>query len=135
MSTRVSLTFTTTVWVIDRVHRRTSSLRSNTSMSTSTSLTNNFVTDLFVTDSTDSCKTFTKNISHFRWRKSKRYIFTISTHDLCISTSWTCHLTTMTRAHFNVMYQCTNRDRLKFHCVTSLNIKSCFCWHDFSTYF
>ena len=54
-----------------------------------------------------------------------------------ITASSSSHLATLARFKFNIVYDCTNWDISKFHCITRLNIKTSFsslyCIADFQT--
>ena len=126
MARTVCLTFTPTVRVVDWVHRGTTCLRSDTHVTCTSGFTDNNVCELLVTDRTDCCHTYFKNVAHLTAWQSKNRVFTFTTHQLSVASGTSCDLSAFTRFHLDVVYDCTDRDAFEWHCVTCNDVQSSF---------
>ena len=102
MLTKVT-TFTTTVRVIDWVHRRTANGRTNTTPTCSTCFTQNAKHMFSVTDFTQGGAAINWNFTHFARAQTQSYVGTITCDDLNVGTSRTSQLAAFTWFHFYVM--------------------------------
>ena len=109
-STDGGFTLTTTVGVIAGVHNRTSYCGSPTHVALSTSFTDAYVFVLDVTNLSNSCHSFNRNISELSGRQTDKCISTLFCHELSHDAGASCKLSALTRIKLDVVDKGTNGD-------------------------
>ena len=128
----LTCTFTTTKWVINRVHCLTTNCWANTTPSVTTSFTKLCVHAFFVTNNTDCCVALSVYTAKFTRWELDCYVFTVNTSYLCTSTCRANKLSTATKCKFNIVNCETYRNCVEWKCIS--NCWSCiFTRHDLLT--
>ncbi len=105
------VTFTTTVRVVDRVHRRTTDMGPNTQPSRTSGLANGDVLMIDIADLSDRRHTLDMDTSHLaRWQTHGRVVAFLC-HQLSRRASGADNLTAATTLQFDVMDLRTQRNR------------------------
>jgi len=121
MTTCCSLTFTTTVRVIDRVHDHTTHCRANTAPAHCTSFTNLAQVVLAVADFTDRCTAFDVNAAHFAGTQANLSVGAFACHQHNAGAGGTSDLGTLARQHFHAVDSRTDRNVADRQSITSLD--------------
>src|SRR4051812_38955592 len=101
MTTCCSLTFTTTVRVIDRVHDHTTHCRTNAAPTHGTRFTDLAQIVFAVTDFTDGCTAFDVNAAHFTGAQTHLSVSTFACHQHNAGAGGTSDLSTLAWQHFH----------------------------------
>src|SRR5690606_4610653 len=110
--------------VIDRVHSHTTYLRALAQPTAAASLTNVNILMLRITDTAQRSTTLTMNQTNLARLQTNRRILTLTGQQLRTVTSRTHHLSTLTRAHLDVMHNRTHRDMTQLQAVTRHNLRA-----------
>src|SRR5690606_27467646 len=120
MTTTRGTTFTTTMRVIDRVHRHAANGRTNTTPALGTSFTERTQTMLGVRNLTQSSATFSQHLACFARAKTQRHIHTFTRNQLRRSTCGASDLSAFARLQLDTMDGRTQRDVTQRQAIASL---------------
>lgn len=130
MATGVGFTFTTTVGVVDGVHRGTAGLGADTAVAVPTGFTDDHVGEVFVADGTHRRHTLTQDVAHLSGRKPQGDIFAVAAHDLSVTAGAAGDLAALTGIHLDVVDQGTDGDVFQLHRVARFDVQARFGGHD-----
>ena len=116
MTDRV-LTFTTTMWMVVRVHNGTTDGRTFAEPSGSTGLALGDKVEVFIADSADGGSAGEKELPDFAGGKSQRAVFFFLTQDLGRGTGSAADLSALAGLEFDVVDSDTFGDGTEFHAV------------------
>ena len=122
MTTAGDLTFTTAMWVVDRVHRNTAVRRTNPQPASPTRLTNSDVFMISIRQLTNRSAASSVKQANFTARHLHLAVVTFFRHQLSKATSRTSQIATMARLNFDIVNQSTNRNRRKGKVISGLDI-------------
>ena len=123
MATGVGLALSTTVGVVDGVHRRTAGLGADAAVAVPARFSDDHVGKVLVADSADGGHTFTQNVTHFARRQTQGDILAVPTHNLGVSTGGAGYFATLSGIHLNIVNQGTDGDVFEFHGVAGLDVE------------
>jgi hypothetical protein len=103
MTATRSLAFTTTEWVINRVHSDAAGLRADALPAVTTCLTNREELKLCVTNLADGGSRICRNPSHLSRRKPQRSIYLVATYELNTHTRTSGYLASLAWAQLYIV--------------------------------
>ncbi|KQQ64450.1 hypothetical protein ASF84_26280 [Pseudomonas sp. Leaf127] len=121
MTTTGGTTFTTTMWVVNRVHGNTTNGWANATPAFGTSFTQRTQAVLGVRDFTQRCTALSQYFTHFAGAKTQSHVDTFTSDQLSGCASGTCDLSTFTRLELDSVNGATDRDAAKLQSVTRLD--------------
>ncbi|GBH07227.1 hypothetical protein KPSA1_00577 [Pseudomonas syringae pv. actinidiae] len=121
MTTTRGTTFTTTMWVVNRVHGNTTNGWANATPAFGTSFTQRTKAVLGVRDFAQRCTAFRQYFTHFTGAKTQGHVHTFTSDQLCRSTSRTSDLCAFTWLQFDAVYGATNWNVTQLKSVARLD--------------
>ncbi len=121
MTTTRGTTFTTTVWVVDRVHGNTTNGRANATPAFGTSFTQRTQAVLGVRDFTQGRAAFGQHFTHFTAAQTQGDVDAFTCDQLSRSTSGTSDLSTFTRLQLDTVNGRTHRNVTQRQAVAGLD--------------
>src|SRR5690606_18617102 len=121
MTTTRGTTFTTTMGVIDRVHRHAANGRTDALPALGTGFTQRTQAVLGVRDFAQGGTALSQHLARFTGAKTQRHIGTLTRNQLRRSTSGTSDLSTLARLQFDTMNGGTQRDVAQRQAVTGFD--------------
>src|SRR5882757_477740 len=122
MTTTRSLTLTTTVWMVDRVHRDTTVGRTDTAPAICTGFTDGDVLMVRVANLANRCHALHQNPAGLARGQLQQGICALLRYQLRARSSRTHHLRALTRTKLNVVHRCTGGDVLERQSIANQNI-------------
>ncbi len=121
MTTTRGTTFTTTVWVVNRVHGNTTNGWANATPAFGTSFTQRTQAVLGVRDFAQGRTAFSQHFTHFTGTQTQGHVDTFTRNQLSRSTSGTSDLGTFARLQFDTVNSATNWDVAQLQTVARLD--------------
>ena len=118
------VSFSTSVWVIDGVHRLSEDLWLTTHPAHTSCLTNTNEVVVWVADGTNRCVTLATNATHLSTRKFYDRVVSIETDENGTATSRTDDLSATTDREFEVENSVSDGNVLETHAVTCLHLRA-----------
>ena len=121
MTTSRGTAFTTTMRVVDRVHRHAANGRANTTPARSTGFTQRTQAVLGVRDFAQGRTALSQDFTHFTGAQTQGYVRTFTRDQLGGSASGASDLSAFTRLQLDTMNSATHRDVAQRHAVACLD--------------
>ena len=113
------VSFTSSMWMVYRVHRWTENRRTTTHPSWTTSFTDSNLVVINIWNNSDSRTTLLMNKTDFSTWHLELSILTFLWNNLSVCTSWTNRRSTLSNNHFNIMNKKSCWDKSNLHTVSS----------------
>src|ERR1700730_10718608 len=108
MTTGSGLTFTTTMWMVNRVHDHTANGRTNTTPTHGAGFTNLAQTMFGIADFAHGRAALNMHATHFAGAQTDLSVSTFTRHQHHAGAGSTRHLSAFAWQHFNAMHHCTD---------------------------